>query len=196
MNELTPHIAAPEQEDIRSLRERLHTLRNELRPEKKMDTVKLKKACQDFEAVFIGQIWKQMRASVPKDGMLHSKEEEQYLSMFDQELSVKMASAGGIGLSDMLYANLSQRLENVSRDTSAGKPLLPLRPQVSAVGVSESMGQSTSPQTLATAAAQRAAEALAQEIEQAHGRVPEKTQTVSRDLADALRLVSVDTQKE
>ena len=32
-----------------------------------------------------------MRSSVPKEGMLHSKEEESYLSMFDQELSLKMA---------------------------------------------------------------------------------------------------------
>jgi peptidoglycan hydrolase FlgJ len=125
MNEITA-MGLPEQDSTLSLQDRLRDLRSQVQPEKGLDEAKLKKACQDFEAVFIGQIWKQMRASVPKEGMLHSKEEESYLSMFDQELSLKMARSGGIGLSDMLYANLSERLVNASRDTTSGAPLQPL----------------------------------------------------------------------
>lgn len=77
----------------------------------------LKKACQDFEAVFITKLWQQMRATVPKEGYLHSKEEEMYLSMFDKEFSEKLSQAGGIGLGDMLYESLSAKLKNVSRET-------------------------------------------------------------------------------
>ncbi|MFW5837601.1 MAG: flagellar biosynthesis protein FlgJ, partial [Desulfovibrionaceae bacterium] len=45
---------------------------------------KLKDTCVKFEAVFLGQLWKEMRKSVPKEGYLHSPMEEQYLSMFDK----------------------------------------------------------------------------------------------------------------
>jgi Rod binding domain-containing protein len=125
----------------------LRDLRSQVQPEKGMDEAKLKKACQDFEAVFIGQIWKQMRASVPKEGMLHSKEEESYLSMFDQELSVKMARSGGIGLSDMLYANLSERLVNASRDTARRALAAPGPP--AAGKIQPQPGRGVQPRTLA-----------------------------------------------
>ena len=97
MNEITA-MSLPEQDSTHSLQDRLRDLRSRVQPEKGLDEAKLKKACQDFEAVFIGQIWKQMRSSVPKEGLLHSKEEESYLSMFDQELSV------GIGQPDAVSA--------------------------------------------------------------------------------------------
>ena len=69
----------------------------------------LKTACQNFEAVFISKLWQQMKSTVPKEGYLHSKQEDTYMSMFDKEFSEKMAQAGGIGLSDMIYAQLSER---------------------------------------------------------------------------------------
>jgi Rod binding domain-containing protein len=86
---------------------------------------KLKEACKDFEAVFINKIWKQMRSSVPKDGYLHSKEEDMYVSMFDWEMSRKMSSAGGIGLGDMLYEQLSQTLRNAGSETGGPPPRVP-----------------------------------------------------------------------
>jgi len=71
---------------------------------------KLREATQGFEAMFIQQLWKQMRQTVPQEGYLHSREEEIYLSMFDEELSRKMAGAGGIGLGDMLFRELQEQL--------------------------------------------------------------------------------------
>ena len=90
---------------------------------------KLREACEGFEAIFLQKIWKQMRKNVPKD-YLHSKDQETYQSMFDIELSKKMASAGGIGLADMLYAQLSQQLEDTGRTTrpSASRQFLPIPP--------------------------------------------------------------------
>ncbi len=79
---------------------------------------KLRESCEGFEAVFIQKMWEQMRKNVSKEGYLHSKDEETYQSLFDVELSKKMASAGGIGLADMLYEQLSQQLENTGRTTS------------------------------------------------------------------------------
>ena len=82
------------------------------------DEKRLKKACEDFEAVFMSKIWQQMRKTVPKEGYLHNKQEEYYLSMFDHELSRKMSQAGGIGLGDMLYRQLKSQLTNAARATA------------------------------------------------------------------------------
>ena len=78
----------------------------------------LHEACEGFEAVFVQKIWEQMRQTMPKGGYMHSKDEEMYQSMFDVELSKKMASAGGIGLADMLYEQLNAKLGQASRATS------------------------------------------------------------------------------
>ena len=88
---------------------------------------KLRDACEKFEAVFISKLWKEMRNTVPKEGYLHSKHEDKYLSMFDREFAEKMAAGGGIGLADMIYEQLSEKLKNTSRETLSGgvnvKPL-------------------------------------------------------------------------
>ncbi len=81
---------------------------------------KLREACEGFESVFVQKMWEQMRKNVKQEGYLHSRDEETYQGMFDQEFSKKMTEAGGIGLADMLYQQLNQRLEDRSRDTSAG----------------------------------------------------------------------------
>ena len=187
MNEIiAPNL--PEQDSTKSLQDRLRDLRSRVHPEKGMDEVKLKKACQDFEAVFIGQIWKQMRSSVPKDGLLNSKEQESYMSMFDQELSVKMSQSGGIGLSDMLYANLSERLVNASRDTSSTAPLNSL--ERSAEGKPAARPPAVQPRTLAALTAQHEAEMLARRIEETHQ--AGLGQALPTDLEDALRVVRLD----
>lgn len=87
---------------------------------------KLREACEGFEAIFLQKMWEQMRKTVPKEGFLHSKDEETYQSLFDIELCKKMASAGGIGLADMLYLQLSQQLENTGRTTTPSAYRMPL----------------------------------------------------------------------
>ncbi len=87
------------------------------------DERKLKDASQDFEAIFIGKLWEQMRATVPKEGYLHSKQEDFYLSMFDHELSRKLSAAGGIGIGDMLYEQLKSQLVRKSQAATPGAPV-------------------------------------------------------------------------
>lgn len=87
---------------------------------------KLRESCEGFESIFLQKMWEQMRKTVPKEGYLHSKDEEMYQSLFDVELCKKMASAGGIGLADMLYEQLSQQLVNSGRTTSPGSYRIPL----------------------------------------------------------------------
>ena len=87
---------------------------------------KLRESCEGFEAIFLQKMWEQMRKTVPKEGYLHSKDEEMYQSLFDIELCKKMAGAGGIGLADMLYEQLSMQLENTGRTTSPSSYRNPL----------------------------------------------------------------------
>lgn len=74
------------------------------------DEKKLREACRGFESAFLQKLMAQMRATVPKDGLLHGPYEDKYLSMFDQALGDKLAEAGGIGLADMMYAQLKERV--------------------------------------------------------------------------------------
>ena len=101
------------------------------RPSLEEQRAQLRTASQDFEAIFLAQLWKQMRQGVSKDSLLHSSQEEGYLSMFDQEMGSTMAQAGGIGLADMLYQQLKGRLEQAGNASSAAPVSRPLRPQAS-----------------------------------------------------------------
>lgn len=76
---------------------------------------KLREACEGFESIFIQRMWQEMRNTLPKEGLLHSREEHFWQDMYDQELAKKMSSAGGIGLADMMYAQLSRSLGDASR---------------------------------------------------------------------------------
>ena len=80
---------------------------------------KLREACEGFESIFIQKMWQEMRKTVPQNGLMHSKEEHYWQDMYDQELAKKMTSAGGIGLADMMYEQLSRNLVSASRGTAS-----------------------------------------------------------------------------
>ena len=79
---------------------------------------KLREACEGFESVFIQKMWQEMRNTLPKNGLLHGRDEQYWQDMYDQELSKSMTSAGGIGLEDMMYEQLSRNLVSASRGTA------------------------------------------------------------------------------
>ena len=85
------------------------------------DRQELKKACQEFESLFIQKLWSNMRKTVPKSSLLHSKAEEQYMSMFDQAFAREMSQNGGIGLSEVLLQQLQSRLEASSTHVQTGE---------------------------------------------------------------------------
>ena len=61
-----------------------------------------------FESIFLKELLKTMRKTVPKSGFLNGGwTEEFYWDMLNQELSESMAKAGGIGLAKMVYQHLS-----------------------------------------------------------------------------------------
>ncbi len=83
----------------------------------------LKKACQEFESIFVEQLLSVMRKAVPKSDLMGNRsEEEMYTSLYDQEISVELTKQKGLGLAAMMYEQLSERLPGGS-DT--GKKVVP-----------------------------------------------------------------------
>jgi flagellar protein FlgJ len=74
---------------------------------KKKELEKLKKACSDFESIFMHQMLKEMRKTVKKTGLIHGGQAEEIFSdMLDQERAKTMT----IGLGDMLFMQLSKAI--------------------------------------------------------------------------------------
>lgn len=72
------------------------------------DTVKLKAVCRDMEAVFLNLLLSKMRDTVPKSGLTGNSSGETIMqSMLDSETTKNMSQAGGMGLADMLYRQLT-----------------------------------------------------------------------------------------
>lgn len=68
---------------------------------------RLRKACQDMESLFIHQLLKEMRATIPKSGFLgKSHAQDIYTGMLDGRMAQEIAQNRGLGLSTMLMRQL------------------------------------------------------------------------------------------
>ena len=85
---------------------------------------KLKEACAEFESVFISYLLKEMRATIPKTGLISGgRAEEIYTSMMDSEIAKEMASQRGIGLSSLFLDRLESRPGDVvEKNTKKNEP--------------------------------------------------------------------------
>ena len=95
--------------------------------EREQDDVKLKQACQDIETMFIQQMLKQMRATIPKGGLIpESMASEMYQEMLDEEYSKLMASSpnDSLGIADLIYRQLkTQTAELANEQTDEQKEI-------------------------------------------------------------------------
>jgi Rod binding domain-containing protein len=77
----------------------------EVTPSKRQNEAKLNDACQQFESLFLSQILKEMKKSIPKaEG--EGKDKEMYDEMMYEEIAKSMASSGGIGMANILYQQM------------------------------------------------------------------------------------------
>ena len=71
----------------------------------------LKQSCQDFEAIFIQSLFKEMRKTVPEGGLFtRSTATEMYRDMLDQEVAKEVAERQSIGLAEQMYRQMERRL--------------------------------------------------------------------------------------
>lgn len=75
------------------------------------DDKQLKEACQEFEAYFVQNLFKEMRKTVPDGGLFESSNEGQiYEDMLDEEYSKTIAENNGAGIANALYKQLAPKL--------------------------------------------------------------------------------------
>ncbi|HID10815.1 MAG TPA: hypothetical protein EYP17_05890 [Candidatus Latescibacteria bacterium] len=81
---------------------------------------KLRKACQEFAAIFLNYLFKAMKDTVPKVGILkESLGEEVYRDMWAYEVA-KLASRRGVRIGEILYREL-KRIEVQGRMQEVGR---------------------------------------------------------------------------
>jgi hypothetical protein len=97
------------------------------------DKTALRKAAEQFEALFIQEMLKTMRQTVEKDENNTSAHMETYESMLDRELALQMSKRGTVGVADMLVGHLERQQQstdqvlknrdlNALRDEAKGLP--------------------------------------------------------------------------
>ena len=76
---------------------------------KGQDAGKLRETTQQFEAIFIQQMYKEMRKTIPDDGLIQrGNADEIYTQMLDLEAAKVTARQGGIGLADLMMEQLTK----------------------------------------------------------------------------------------
>lgn len=92
----------------------------------KSENVKLKKACQDFESIFLSHLFKTMRATTEEEEGLFGKGlgNDLFRDMFDGEVAKKISYGRGMGLADILYKNMQRFVPSIDLEApSEVKPL-------------------------------------------------------------------------
>ncbi|MCL2789958.1 MAG: rod-binding protein [Desulfobulbus sp.] len=75
------------------------------------DRAALKKACQDFEAIFIQSAFKAMRKTVPEGGLFAKSNAIQiFEDMFDQNIAAGIAKNQSMGLAEQIYRQMEKNM--------------------------------------------------------------------------------------
>jgi flagellar protein FlgJ len=70
---------------------------------------RLRKACADFESLFIYYMFKTMHKTVPESGLLNKiSGKDTYEMMMDQKVSEDLSKKGGLGLQKMLFNQINK----------------------------------------------------------------------------------------
>ena len=85
------------------------------------DRAELKKAAQEFEAVFIRQLLKVMRETIEESSSEGSGlGKGVYTELFDQEIAISMSQRGALGIGDIIYRSL---VENEAKENPVGQEI-------------------------------------------------------------------------
>lgn len=86
------------------------------------DQDKLKKACEDFESIFLNMMLKEMRATVQKADLTPTDSgRDVFEGMMDDELMKNASKSGGVGLSKILFKQLSAQMKEAYTPESVSK---------------------------------------------------------------------------
>lgn len=88
------------------------------------DPQALKEVAKKFEAIFVQQMLKNMRAAnevFAEDSYFNSSEMKFHQDMLDQQMSLEMTSGRGIGLADALYVQMQRAYGHEAKPDLSGK---------------------------------------------------------------------------
>ena len=73
----------------------------------------LRKSCRDFEAIYVQEMYKAMRKTVP-DGGIYKNDMANglYKEMLDMEMAKATAAGKGLGLGEAMYQQMKGKIEN------------------------------------------------------------------------------------
>ncbi len=93
------------------LEDQLHALARAARAGRAGAQTELRHACQMLEAHFVSWLLREMRATIPRSGLLpYGPTEETYDYLLDDALSRAVSQGGGIGLATALEAQLARNI--------------------------------------------------------------------------------------
>ena len=76
------------------------------------EDAKLKQACADFEAILLDAMFQSMRKTLSGDDLFgKSLGRDLYESMYYTQISKELSNGNGMGLGDVLYRQLSSRIQ-------------------------------------------------------------------------------------
>jgi murein DD-endopeptidase MepM/ murein hydrolase activator NlpD len=85
----------------------------------------VKKAAKEFESLFIYEMLKAMRKTVPEGGLFKGiTGKDTYTAIIDQQLASALAERGGLGLADMIYRKVAPQLEEGQKQDKGFYPPL------------------------------------------------------------------------
>lgn len=83
-----------------------------------------KKALQEFERIFLFQMVREMRKSVPKDALFGDSSQQQFMDeMLDDHLAGQMAASGQFGIAKQMEQQLHQLRRPADAENITLKPL-------------------------------------------------------------------------
>ncbi|WP_137937451.1 flagellar assembly peptidoglycan hydrolase FlgJ [Chitinivorax sp. B] len=68
----------------------------------------MKGVAQQFEAMFLQMMMRNMRASMPENDLFGSEETKMFTGLLDDQYATQMSSKGGVGLADMILQQLTR----------------------------------------------------------------------------------------
>jgi len=68
----------------------------------------LRHSCREFEAIYVNEMYKSMRKTVPESGLFDKKgmAEDVYRDMLDMEMARQTAAGDGMGIGKAMYQQL------------------------------------------------------------------------------------------
>jgi len=89
------------------------------RDERQVEDGGLRRACAEFESIFINYMLRSAREALPEDGLFDNTHESRiYKSMMDEQMARAVTRGRGVGLGELLYNELREGEKKKSVDVS------------------------------------------------------------------------------